>query len=174
MSGDYSWLFTTAQPLNCPCSVWAADVVPPIVDAGDAAAIEVGVRFRSDASGYITGLRFYKSSANTGTHIGHLWSSNGTLLASAIFTGETASGWQQVSFPTPVAVTANTTYVVSYHTDVGHYSVTSSYFSGAGVDNPPLHVPIGGGVYGYGSGNVFPNNTFNGTNYWVDAVFTRP
>jgi hypothetical protein len=71
-------------------------------------------------------------------------------------------------------VSANTTYVVSYHTDVGHYSATPNYFGGVGVDNPPLHVPAGGGVYGYGPGSVFPSNTFNGTNYWVDVVFTRP
>jgi len=37
-----------------------------------------------------------------------------------------------------------------------------------------LHVPAAGGVYGYGAGSVFPNNTFNATNYWVDVVFTRP
>ena len=45
--------------------------------------VEVGVRFRSDVSGLITGVRFYKSAANTGVHKANLWSNTGTLLASA-------------------------------------------------------------------------------------------
>jgi hypothetical protein len=30
----------------------------------------------------------------------------------------------------------------------------------------------GNGVYAYGSSNPFPNNSFNASNYWVDAVFS--
>src|SRR5256885_853529 len=61
--------------------------------------IEVGVKFRSDSPGTVTGVRFFKlSSANSGTHIGDLWSASGQLLASATFTGETASGWQTALF----------------------------------------------------------------------------
>ena len=41
---------------------------------------------------------------------------SGTLLASATFTNESASGWQQVNFSNPVPITAGTTYVASYHT----------------------------------------------------------
>ena len=49
---------------------------------------------RPTVSGTVTGVRFYKAAANTGTHIGSLWSATGTQLASATFTNETASGWQ--------------------------------------------------------------------------------
>ena len=59
-------------------------------DSGDPASIEVGVKFKADTSGIVTGIRFYKASTNTGTHIGNLWTSTGQLLASATFTGETA------------------------------------------------------------------------------------
>jgi acyl-CoA thioesterase len=41
----------------------------------------VGVKFLSDVAGFITGIRFYKGATNTGTHVGHLWSADGTLLA---------------------------------------------------------------------------------------------
>jgi hypothetical protein len=51
------------------------------------------------------------------------------VLASATFSGETASGWQQVSLSTPISITAGTTYVVSYHTTVGFYSVDANYFT---------------------------------------------
>jgi hypothetical protein len=155
-------------------SVWSETAVPALADAGPDNSVELGIQFRADVDGYVAGVRFYKSTSNTGTHTANLWSSDGTLLATATFANETPSGWQQVTFPTPIAVTANTTYVVSYHTDFGHYSVTPNYFDTQGFDNTPLHVPANGGVYAYGTGRVFPNNTYNGANYWVDVIFTRP
>jgi Domain of unknown function (DUF4082) len=88
------------------------------------------MKFRSDVNGQITGLRFYKSANNTGTHTGHLWASAGALLGSLTFANESASGWQQASFAAPVTITAGTTYVASYHTSAGHYSVSSFTFSG--------------------------------------------
>ena len=89
--------------------------------ANDTTAVELGVKFHASANGLITGIRFYKGPQNTGPHVADLWSSTGTLLATATFTNETASGWQQVNFSNPVAITAGTTYVASYHTD-GDYS----------------------------------------------------
>ena len=38
-----------------------------------------------NTAGYITGMRFYKSLANTGTHTGTLWTSAGQKLATATF-----------------------------------------------------------------------------------------
>ncbi len=94
------------------------------------------MKFTSEVAGSVTGIRFYKAAANTGTHIGSLWTASGTLLASATFTNETASGWQQVNFSTPVAITANTTYVAAYLAPKGHYSDTSSAFTSLGVQQP--------------------------------------
>ena len=67
-------------------------------------------------------------------------------------------------------IPAGTTYVVSYHTNAGHYAVTSNGLSSA-VTNGPLTALASGGVYAYGSGNSFPRNTFNASNYWVDVVY---
>ena len=86
----------------------------------------------------MTGIRFYKASTNSGTHIGSLWSASGTLLASATFTGESASGWQQVNFSTPVAIAASTTYIAGYLAPNGHYSDTSNGFATA--DEQPAAV----------------------------------
>src|SRR5208337_4709334 len=108
-------------------------------DPGSDSSVELGVKFQADFDGSITGIRFYKFAANTGTHVGNLWSSSGTLLASATFTSESGSGWQEVDFTSPVAVTANTVYIASYHADAGHYALDGGYFASAGFDNPPLH-----------------------------------
>jgi hypothetical protein len=133
------------------------------------------VRFKADQAGFITGIRFYKAAANTGTHVANLWSNTGTKLASATFTAETSSGWQQVNFATAVSIAAGTVYVASYHTNVGHYSIDPGYF-GTAWDNVPLHAPAdsvsaGNGAYAYGTNSAFPNTTFQATNYWVDVVF---
>ncbi len=117
-----------------PVSAWDASVVPAEPDAGDGSSGEYGVKFRADYDGYVTGIRFYKSPANTGIHIGNLWSSTGTLLASADFTNESSSGWQQVTFSTPGAISANTTYIASYFTSAGHYAGQTEYFASSGVD----------------------------------------
>ncbi len=159
----------------CPCSLWNNSVVPGTPSANDPNPVELGVRFTTDVSGYITGIRFYKGSTNTGTHIGNLWTNAGTLLGTATFNNETATGWQQVSFTTPVAIAANTTYVASYHTDAGNYSFDYGYFASA-FDNVPLHAVQDAssgpnGVYLYGT-SAFPTSTYLSTNYYVDVVFT--
>ena len=175
LNSDVSWSFTTAG-LSGTYTLWPETTVPGLVDAGPDSSVELGVKFSSEADGYITGIRFYKAAANIGTHVGNLWTSTGTLLATESFTGETASGWQQVNFSSPVAITANTVYVASYHTDEGHYSYDQYYFQGAGVDSPPLHALADGvsdfnGVSAFGATSSFPYQGWRSSNYWVDVVF---
>jgi hypothetical protein len=159
----------------CPCSIWSGTSTPANPANNDSSSVEIGVKFQSDINGFVRGLRFYKGAGNTGTHVGSLWSSTGTLLASATFTGETASGWQQVTFASPVAITANTTYIASYHAPVGNYAADQNGLA-ARVDSAPLHALASGasggnGVYLYGPSSAFPTNTWNATNYWVDVIF---
>src|SRR4029079_17488516 len=170
---DMTWSFTIAAGPVCPCGLWGTPTIG-VADAGDGSAVELGVKFRADVDGYVTGVRYYKSAANSGVHVGNLWTSGGVRLATATFTNESSTGWQQVIFSTPVAVTANTMYLASYHTDTGHYAATGGYFLQT-LDSPPLHaIPNatrGNGVYQYGAGG-FPSSSFNATNYWVDVTFT--
>jgi hypothetical protein len=158
-------------------TIWPPTRVPGTIDGGPDASVEIGVKFRADVAGWVRGIRFYKAATNTGTHVGSLWTSGGTRLANATFQNESASGWQEVRFATPVAIAANTTYVASYHANTGHYAADESFFSGGAADNPPLHALASGGasgangVYRYGSTPAFPNQSYRATNYWVDVVF---
>ncbi|RFB81096.1 DUF4082 domain-containing protein [Methylovirgula sp. 4M-Z18] len=153
-------------------TLFSLSSTPSTLTVNDPNSVELGVKFTADANGTITGLRFYKGPGNTGPHIADLWSSNGTLLASASFTSETASGWQQVNFSSPVAITAGTTYIASYHTS-GNYSVTSNYFANPVVSGDLTAPASGNGVYAYGTGSVFPNASYNAGNYWVDVVYAK-
>ena len=82
-----------------------------------------------------------------------------------------------MTLATPVSITANTTYVASYHT-TGEYVATNNFFTSA-ITNGSLTAPStttagGNGVYAYGGTNtagLFPTNTFSAANYWADVVF---
>jgi hypothetical protein len=147
---------------------------PATVDSGDTGSVNLGVKFTSDLAGSITGIRFYKAQANTGTHVGTLWSETGQLLGQGTFSGESASGWQTVTFATPVAIAANTTYVASYLAPRGHYAVDAAGLA-FGADSPPLHAVANStsrnGVFAYSPLTAFPTSSFNAGNYWVDVLF---
>src|SRR4029450_10809175 len=112
------------------------DETPANPDVNDGQAIEVGVKFSVDVPGEITALRFYKGAGNVGTHVGHLWTAAGALLATAPFTSETASGWQEAPLAAPVAVEPGNVYVASYHSAAGGFAVSGAYFTGEGVGGP--------------------------------------
>jgi hypothetical protein len=149
--------------------------VPVTVDGGDGNAVELGVRFQSSAAGTIAGIRFYKAAANTGTHVGSLWSATGGLLAQGTFSGEDASGWQALLFSAPVPITADTTYIAGYHAPNGRYSATSRAFDGTAFSNPPLTAlangSAGNGLYTYTATPAVPTNSFNAANYFVDVLY---
>jgi len=167
--------------LPCPCNVFTASqpsVTPSLY--AQPGGIEVGMRLKADQPGYITGIRFYKVGGMTGMHTASLWNNMGQQLAQATFTGESATGWQQVDF-SPIAITANTIYTVSVYMADGNYTATPSFFT-ADVNNSPLIAPSDGtafdGLGNQGQGDyhagasAYPTDYFNSGNYWVDASFT--
>ena len=149
-----------------PQTIWPSTPVPAIVDAGPDSAVELGVKFRSDVAGIITGIRFYKARANTGTHVGQpvvehrdapgdgdlhrrdrVGLAAGELRDAGGDHGE--HGLRGVVLLPERATTAS----------------TSNYFATQGVDSPPLHalangVSGGNGVYAYGATSTFPTNTY--------------
>jgi len=163
--------FTTSAP-TVAVSLWNNGGIPSILDTGAGPSVELGTRFTSDANGSISGLRFFKSPGDTGPHTVSLWSSTGVLLARAVSTSETASGWQQVNFSTPVTISAGTTYVASYHSTSGHFAMTVGGYASP-LTSGVLRVPTGGGVYSYG-GVGFPTQSYASSNYWVDVVLNTP
>jgi hypothetical protein len=157
--------------------LWPA--APAILPASNEdASVTLGVKFRSSVSGFVKGVRFFSPndiSGVPGAYTGQLWSAGGTLLASGTFTGVTTDSWQELTFATPIVITANTTYIASYHTDGNTYVGTPAGFATA-VTNGSLTAPDnasagGNGVYAYGGSASFPTNSVGG-NYWVDVMFS--
>lgn len=165
----------------CPCNVFTSSqptTIPSVYN--QAGGIEVGMRFKADQAGYISGARFYKVSGMTGTHTASLWDNMGNRIAQAIFTSESPTGWQQINF-SPVAITANTIYTVSVYMADGNYTATPNFFTGTEINNSPLIAPSdtnawdglgnrGQGDYSAGA-SAYPTSYYNGGNYWVDVSY---
>ncbi len=167
MTTDFVSTFTTSGADACPCSLMETTTVPPVADANDGSDVTLGLKFSPSVDGTVTGIRYYRSAANTGTHVGRLYTSSGNELASVTIPSQ-AAGWQTADFSTPVDVTADTTYVISYHAPNGHYAATLNYF-----DNPVINLPlssVGSGSV-YALGDNFPTNTYQRTNYYVDVIY---
>jgi hypothetical protein len=177
----------TFSPTSAPANVTNANVTvatiaavgqtlftsqtPVTIHATDGAGVnyELGMSFTSSVAGQISAVRFWKDSSESGTHTGHIWSSTGTLLATVTFSGETASGWQQQSLTSPLAIGAGTTYIVSVNTGNTFYVATTGGLS-AQVVNGSLSSVVGNNGL-YGSSGAFPTSSFQGSNYFRDVVF---
>jgi hypothetical protein len=139
-------------------------------------AIEVGVKFMSSMDGTVTGVKFYKTAGNVGTHTAQLYNWYGAPLATQVSSNETDSGWQTVIFPEPVPIQANTMYVAAYHSSLGNYCETY-YGLKTAITNGPLTAladsTLGwNGVFKYTSILDFPIYGFEASNYWVDVIVT--
>ena len=150
LTGSGTWSFTTVvsppTPGTCPCSLYDDSALPGIQEVRDGVPLTLGVRFSSTTAGSVTGVRFYKSAGNTGTHSGTLFTATGQQLATVTFANESTSGWQAANFNQPVAMTANTEYIVAYKSSTGSYSATVNGF-GPGLSVGNLGTPSDAGAY---------------------------
>ena len=144
---------------------------PVVVDSANPNSILLGVRVFSDVAGQVLGCSFYKAPTNTGPHVVSLWDAAGKLLATQTATVETASGMQSVRFASPVPMAAKQIFTCGYFAPHGHYSNDRNVFT-VQKDVPPLHIPVNGGVYRYGTeATTFPTTVYLASNYWVDVLF---
>jgi hypothetical protein len=132
-------------------------------------AYELGVRIVPDVAGQFTAVRFWKAANETPTsHVGHIWSATGQLLASVTFANESVSGWQQQALAIPLAVNANVEYVVSVNT-ANFFPDTQNAF-GAGLMNGHLRA-VGGANGVFAAAGAFPSGSYASSNYFRDVVF---
>ncbi len=151
--------------------------VPPIVNGSiygaysttslwNDSSVELGIRFKSDVDGNVTGVRYYKVAGCAAATTGSLWAMDGTQLATGVFGPAADNSWTTLTFTSPVAITAGTPYIASFHTTcIPIMSGVSTTF-----DNTPLHSL--GAYFAYGASAVFPNTANSGTNYSADIQFT--
>ena len=162
------WINSLPPNFMLPGGVFVSQIPS---DTGDDSDYELGMKFRASQSGSITAIRYYRPVLETGTHTGRLWTAGGTLLATATFTGETASGWQTATLGTPVQIDANTTYVVSVNNNT-RYAIGDQGLANAIINGPLSSVGDGAnGVFNDLPG-LFPAGTYHNSNYFRDVLFT--
>jgi len=169
-----SWTFTLG---NGPFSLFPASLVPAVtgtsVQDGRSGSgpwsYELGVKIEVSSAQPLTAVRFYKDPGETGSHVGRIWSATGELLAEVPFANETSSGWQQQELASPLALDADTVYVVSVGLNTAFVS-TRSGLSEQIVVGPLQSVEDGqNGVFATAAA-TFPQQSFSSTNYFVDVV----
>jgi hypothetical protein len=137
---------------------------------------ELGIKFQADIAGEIRAIKYWRSNSpvEPTPHTGRIWSSSGVLLASVLFASETSSGWQRQNLTTPLAILANTIYVVSVNAN-SYYGVTTGELNSP-IVNGNLRTIAGetNGVSNSTAGQ-FPTEAIPGTtgNYFRDVVFVQ-
>ena len=143
--------------------------IPVAVNDNDGVNYEMGLRFTAARAGKIVAIRFYKSSLESNSHTGKIYSARGVLLASVVFTAETASGWQQMNLASPLSVSANTEYTVSVNTGNKYYVDTVGGLASQIISGDLKSVIGKNGVFG--PVGALPTSTWNSSNYFRDVVF---
>ena len=178
MAATKTWTFTTA---DCPCSMMGTALAPlsvglDVVDGRSGPGpwtYELGTKFTVTKTMKLTAVRFHKAPGETGTHVGRVWNSAGTQVASVTFVGETASGWQKGVLNAPLTLTANATYTVSVGFNT-RFSMTEGGLAASLVNGPLASVADGAnGVIGSSAGS-FPTQSWHTSNYFVDAIVANP
>jgi hypothetical protein len=157
-----------AQPSSAAYSIWPASTLPTVAADPETTSVEVGTRFLSKQPGSVTAIRFYKSRANRGPHVGSIWSPEGNKLASVFFGSSVQSGWQTAELDRAVRLDAGKIYTVSYRAPHGRYAADERAL-GDGRTVITRDLTALAGVYTYGDG--MPKRTWNQSNYYVDVIF---
>lgn len=113
--------------LMCPASLFPTQL-PTGTASGEGLTWEQATQFSTSVTDVtITHVAFYKAAGETGTHFGRIWSDTGVPLTPPIqFTNETSSGWQVQALPSPLSISPNVRYRVSYNIN----SIVAKTFAG--------------------------------------------
>ena len=171
---------STVAPHGCPCTIWDNSATPASRrQQRRPVPIDYGVKFRSDVDGVVTGFRFYKSPGDTGTHIGPpVGRQRQPARERDVHRRDRvgmAAGRRSAS---PVAITADTTYIGSIFSSAGFYPVDSRRTSRARASTIRRCTRSQ-----TGSTDRTPSTTRAATrsrpaastpsNYWADVVFSN-
>lgn len=162
--------------------VWSGTTPTQVTDAS---SYELGTVFACLQDITADGLRVF-STAGAKTLTGraaHLWTIDGTLLATVTLPTTLPAGWSEHPFTDPVSLSAGKFGVISYGSG-GNYSTVSGAFAsapavsqdGAVAFPSNLAVVRGNGRFIAGSPGSFPTSTgtgaFSGTFYSADLLYT--
>jgi hypothetical protein len=138
-------------------------------------AVNLGVKFRTSTQGTMTHCWFYKIATDTGTHVCTVYRVfDGSTVGTVDFADESASGWQDQAFASPLNIAADEDYIVTVSHPTGNWTGTTDYFAST-YTNGNLTATTEGtdyaGRYVYGASMAYPTND-SARNYWTDFTMS--
>jgi hypothetical protein len=91
-------------------------------------ATEVGVEFKAQKAATVTGVSFFKAGKNNATTVAVWDPATNRRVATGVVKDTSATGWVDVQLSKPLTLTAGKTYVASYYTSKGNYSVENNEY----------------------------------------------
>lgn len=138
-------------------------------------AYDLGTKFWTDVNGQITQVRLYVNATEGGDHSVRIWRVSDSTLLAGPFTWNITSGsegWKSFTLPTPLAIIANTDYIVSISNSSDQYYAAQQNGFDAPIVNGSLHTYVGSGVYTATLGTM-PTESWENSNYFRDIVFVQ-
>ncbi|GEM_PF-5124782 len=167
---------TATAPASAPESGRESILVGETPTAsGNDARYELGTRFKTTVDGTITHVKLYAHSNEGGQHDVSIWRADDGVRISGPFNWTFSAGtegWKLFELPSPLAVQAETDYIVSVTNSAADklYVYTPQGFSQP-IERGHLVSYAGSGVNSSQLGEM-PTYSFNGANYFRDIVFT--
>lgn len=184
MATDSGWLLAakTAHTNHPPYTSQQLDgSIPGTVDGGDGASHNMGVRFSSSRPLVLNAAGFFKSVLNVGTHVCTLFAvvpagfpnaGATVIVAQKTYSGESASGWQNLTLDFLIWPGVN--YTLATLMPNGHYAFTSGYFNNQ-ITVGSLTFPVGAGVFAATSNpDVAPVASSGNAHYWNNLTWSEP
>ncbi len=144
----------------------------PTTFANDS-AYELGTKFWADVPGKITAVRLFTSAAEGGDHTVRIWQAKTATTVAGPYTWNIPSGtegWQTYTLPAPVAITANSDYIIAISNSSDQYYAERTHGFDAPILQGHLHTYALSGVYATTLGSM-PTAVWKNTNYFRDVVF---
>jgi Domain of unknown function (DUF4082) len=155
--------------------MFAPSAVPSVAEVQAPPAAILGLKFQVTAPGSILGVLYWRSpSDRVGIRYADLWTDTNRLLTSGTNApaSESSTGWQTVTFPTPVAVTPGVNYYAVRYSPLGFYAQDLNAFT-LQQNKINFIIPLNAG--GLRVGSTYPGSLATGgtdaNNYYVDVVF---
>lgn len=164
-------VMTASSAVGSTGGIFSDKMTPKIAVDPDRRPVELGVKFRPEKAGSVSAIQYYQGSKTSGVTEATLWSSTGRALSRVHFAESRTVGWRTIPLKAPVALKAGDSYVASYYAPKGAYPVTENDLTRARSQNG-FALPSSAGVYSYDDQAPFPKQSYKGSNYMVDIVYS--
>ncbi len=140
------------------------------VDTGD--ATELGVKFSVTKPTTVTGIKVYRSDSSV--RIGSLWNvatqrrATTGILQPGSQSGATEPTWVTATFAKPIVVEPGESFIASYYSPQGTYSVSSGVYAAKKTDGPIVY-PALAGTMTTQAGQM--PNTAGSSSYLVEVLY---